>query len=135
METKLKFICKQKWNFWCCLYVTMCANGGGNLLFQCVSRLYTSKIKKRGQGEELGDLLWRQGSNLTCSHRFRESSSYHLDWQQALPYWSQFLPKSCCNLRNLPCSSSDFPMLFQWKLWQAITSLKLMDIQIKLHKT
>ena len=40
---------------------------------------------------------------------------YYLDCEPSVLEWSQFWPKSCCNLWILPCSSTDFPMLFQWK--------------------
>ena len=40
---------------------------------------------------------------------------YYLDCEPSDLKWSQFWPKSCCNLGILPCSSTDFPMLFQWK--------------------
>ena len=40
---------------------------------------------------------------------------YYLDCEPSVLEWSQFWPQSCCNLGILPCSSTDFPMLFQWK--------------------
>ena len=47
-------------------YMLQCVRMESIFCFNAFLVCILQKLKKKGQGEELGDLLWRQGSNFTC---------------------------------------------------------------------